>query len=166
MPDTTNELTAADAMQVVVKSVPSSMSLPDLERELLESGISGVPVVDDGELVGVVSRSDVVRQICSERETATKTSDFYFDSTGFHEEKVESFKDIADRIGERIEGLSVRDVMVRHLHTVAPEIPISRVARQFDMHGVHRFPVTEAGQLIGIITTLDLVRLIATKRLK
>jgi CBS domain-containing protein len=164
MSDTPVALTAADVMQVAVKTVPSTMTLSDLEDELIREKVSGFPVVDAGKLVGVVSRSDVVRQISAEREVAERTSDFYFDETGFYEAKMESFKDVADRVGERLEGLLVADVMVSDPHTVALNQPIIEVAHRFILHHVHRFPVTDRGTLVGIVTTMDLVRLIADQR--
>ena len=161
-----SEFTVADIMKVAVKTVPSTMTLTDLENELIGSQMSGFPVVDRGKLVGVVSRSDVVGRICAERDVAERTSDFYFDETGFYEEKMESFQDIADRVGERLEGLLVRDVMVTDPYTVALDQPISGVAQRFIDHHIHRCPVIDRGNLVGIVTTMDLVRLIADHRLK
>jgi len=165
MSDTPATLTAADVMQVAVKTVPSTMTLSDLEDELLRAGVSGFPVVDDGTLVGVVSRSDVLQRISTEREVAERTSDFYFDETGFYEAKMESFKDIADRVGERLEGLLVRDVMATDPLIVLLGQPITEIADRFLRHRVHRFPVVDRGTLVGIVTTMDLVRLIAEKRI-
>ena len=165
MKSTDDELTIADVMQVVVKSVPSTMSLPDLEDELLRDQVTGFPVVDDNKLVGIVSRSDIVRQMSTEREVAEHTSDFYFDEKGFYETKMKSFKDIADRIGERIEGLFVRDVMVENPLTTRMDEPVREAAKRFVDHHVHRLPVTDGGVLVGIVTTTDLVRLIAENRL-
>ena len=165
MTNKNDELTVAEVMQVVVKSVPSEMSLPDLEDEMLRDGVSGFPVVDDNKLVGVISRSDIVRQLSAERAVAEHTSDFYFDEKGFFERKMESFKDIADRVGERIEGLSVRDVMVKNPLTTRMDQPISETAKSFVEHHIHRLPVTDAGILVGIVTTMDLVRLVAEKRI-
>lgn len=158
------ELTAADVMQVAVKTVPSTMPLPELERQLVEAKVSGFPVVDQGQLVGVVSRSDVVRQICSERAIAEKTSDFYFDDEGFHEEPMESFEEVASRVGQRIEGLFVRDVMVGNPYTLALSQPVGDIARRFVKDRVHRYPVVDGGTLVGIVSTMDLVRLIAEGR--
>lgn len=160
-----DKLTAGDVMQAAVRTVRSTMTLPEFESKVTIEHVSGFPVVDDGSLVGIVSRSDVVRQICAERDLAKKTSDFYFDETGFHESQLASLKDIADRVGERIEGLCVKDVMVRNPHTVALNQTVSEVARCFVAHGVHRLPVTDQGTLVGIITTMDLVRLIADNRI-
>jgi len=161
-----NGLTVADVMRDTVKTIPSTMNLPEFEQRLLADGVSGYPVVDEGKLVGVVSHSDVIRQICAEREVAEKTSDFYFDDTGFHESPMKSFADISDRIGERLETLSVADVMARHPLTVPMELSIHDLADRFMSHRVHRFPVTDLGVLVGIVTTTDLVRMIAERRLK
>lgn len=163
---TDKELTAGDVMQVAVRTVPSTMTLPEFESKVLQEQVSGFPVVDDGKLVGIISRSDVVRQLCREREIAQNTSDFYFDETGFHETELTSLNDIADRVGERIEGLRVKDVMATDPRTVSLGQPISDVARCFAEHGIHRLPVTDRGTLVGIVTTMDLVRLIADKRIR
>ncbi len=166
MNDDLSQLTAADVMQVVVKTVPSTMTLPELEQELMRAKVSGFPVVDAGKLVGVVSQSDIVRQMCAERDVAEKTSDFYFDETGFHEMKLESAKEISDRIGERLEGLLVKDVMAKKTITVEIDQPLSEIASRFIDHHVHRLPVIDQGELVGIISTMDLLRLIANRRLK
>lgn len=155
--------TVADVMRPAVKSVPSTMTLQELEKKLLEERVGGFPVVDAGKMVGVVSRSDIVAQICNEREVAEKISDFYFDESGFREAPLASPNDIADRIGERMEQLCVSDVMTRHPMTVSLGLPISELAKRFVQHRLHRLPVTDGDTLVGIVTTIDLVRLLADK---
>ena len=157
-------LTAKDVMQVDVVTVESKLLLADLERTLISVGISGCPVVDDGQLVGVVSRSDVVRQLCDERLLAERGSDYYRDATGFHEVPLVSFKDISDRVGERIESFQVKDVMTSKPWAVSPTQPLYEVAQKLTEHQIHRLPVTDQGRLVGIITALDLVKLIADRR--
>jgi CBS domain-containing protein len=56
--------------------------------------------------------------------------------------------------------------MVRHLITVSPDEPLESVARALVEHRIHRVPVAEGGELRGIISSLDLVRLIAEGRVK
>ncbi len=165
MPDSEKVWTAADVMEPAVQTVPSTMPLAQFEQQSLAADVGGFPVVDEGRLVGVISRSDVVRQICAEREVASKTSDFYFDETGFHESPMRSSTDIADRIGERLEELTVGDVMAREPLTVSLDHSIDEVAKRFIELRVHRLPVIDAGTLVGIVTTTDLVRLIADQRI-
>lgn len=161
-----NELMASDVMQVAVRTVPPNMPLPRLEAEFLDAAVSGFPVVDEGRLVGVISRSDIIRSICSERDIASRTSDFYFDDKGFHEVPMESLSDIAARVGQRLDARLVQDAMVSPPQTVSVETPISLIARRFEELHVHRLPVVENYRLVGLITTMDLVRLIADHRLK
>ena len=62
------------------------------------------------------------------------------------------------------EPLRVKDVMTHELITVSPADPLGVVARCLVEHGIHRLPVVDAGRLVGILTSLDLVRLIAEGR--
>ena len=61
---------ARDLMSGPPRTVRPDTSLADLERALLDAGVGGFPVVEDGRLVGVVSRSDVVRQLSVEQSLA------------------------------------------------------------------------------------------------
>ena len=157
-------LTARDLMQRNVHVVGPDMTLPDLERKFLAEKVSGFPVVENAFLLGMVSHTDVVRQLCVERSLAEVVSDYYRDATGFHEIPLATFEEIADRVGERIEGLRVKDVMIRKLITVHPEQPLRVVAQELVDKRIHRVPVVQGGRLLGIVTTIDLVRLIADER--
>jgi len=160
------DLVATELMRHDVQTVPASMPLPDLERAFVDSGVSGFPVVDGDQVVGVVSRSDIVRQLDLERQTAQRTSDFYRDDTGFHEIPLETIAQLAGRIGERMEQLTVRDVMHRQLFAVSPEQPLRAIAENMVDNSIHRVLVTREGKLQGIISTTDFVRLYAQGRLK
>ena len=54
-------LRAIDLMTTDVKTVNLEMGLLDLELFFTNERVSGAPVVKGGRLIGVVSRSDVVR---------------------------------------------------------------------------------------------------------
>jgi predicted transcriptional regulator len=101
------DMVATEVMRRCVQTVTPSMSLPELERAFLRAGVWGFPVVEDDRLVGVVSRSDIVHQLEFEHQTAHQTSDFYRDANGFHETPLATNDDIADRIGERMEQLTI-----------------------------------------------------------
>lgn len=51
------------------------------------------------------------------------------------------------------------------LTTIAPDAPASRAAEIMQQQHVHRLPVVEDGKLIGIITTTDLVKAVADRKL-
>lgn len=155
-----------DVMSSDVRTVEPEMRLSDLERALIEEGLSGFPVVDDGRLVGIVSRSDVVRQLCVEQSVAETLSDYYADLGGCASGAEESFEEIGERVGKRIEGLRVKDVMIHELVTASPEDRLVDVASTLLERHVHRIPVVEGGRLVGIVTSMDLVRLFAEERVR
>ena len=140
------DMTASQMMRRCVQSVTPSMSLPELERSFLRAGVWGFPVVDNDQVVGVVSRSDIVHQLEFEHQTAKRTSDFYRDANGFHEIPLATSDQIADRIGERMEHLTVGDVMHRQLFAVTPEQSLRDIAVTMVENEIHRVLVTrEAG---------------------
>lgn len=156
--------TARDIMHEKVRTISPDRTLPELEEAFLRERVSGFPVVDRGRLVGIVSRSDLVRQLCVERSVAELISDYYREALAFAEDPVESLASIAERVGQRIEHLRVADVMIRRLITVPPDAPVAEVAQTLVEHRIHRVPVTDAGRLVGIVSSLDLARLIAEGR--
>jgi len=158
-------MTASEVMRRCVQTVSPSMSLPELERAFVRAGVWGFPVIDNDRVVGVVSRSDIVRQLESEHQIAKHTSDFYRDANGFHEVPLTTVDQVADRVGERMEELTVGDVMHRQLFVVDPDQTLRAVAETMVDHGIHRVLVTREGRLLGVISTSDFVRLYAQGRI-
>lgn len=158
-------LTARDVMTTALRVVNPEMSLPELERAFIDERVHGFPVVENGRLVGIVSRSDIVRQLCVEQSLAEMISDYYREGSGYENNAGASLQKIGDQVGERMERLRVCDVMTRAPHLIAPETPIREVARLMVEADIHRIIVGEGGRMVGLITSGDLVRLIAQGRL-
>lgn len=159
------ELRARDAMQTKVRIVHPDTSLRDLEDAFFQARVSGFPVVEDGRLVGVVSRSDVVRRLDVEQSVAETLSDYYRDAGAMEERPIPSLEEIGTGFGARLERLRVKDVMARTPISVSPETLLAELARTLVEHRIHRVPVVDGGRLAGIVSTLDLVRLVADGRL-
>jgi CBS domain-containing protein len=149
-----------DVMQTNIHTIRSSTSLAELEQLLLEHRVSGFPVVDAGALQGVVSRSDVVRALGVEHTYEEQLSDYYGTGGG-----AESIAQMGARIGARFEQMTVGDVMMKNIVSVSPDLPLSDVAALLVERGIHRVPVCEDGQLVGLLTSTDLVRAIAAGQL-
>lgn len=152
---------AKDIMRASPRTVEPEMTLVDLERAFLDERVSGFPVVKNGRLIGIVSRSDIVRQLGVEQSLAEMTSDYFREFAGYQEDPAESLETIAVQVGRRIEELRVKDCMIPDLFEVSPDTPLPKIAQTLIEHHVHRLLVTQGDELLGIISTLDLTRLIA-----
>ena len=148
-------------MQADVLSVAPTMKLEDLEDFLLEQRIGGVPVLENGVLVGVVSRSDFVRAAGLERSLAGAVDDGA-EQLGFAASTMSAPSAGAHVVHAR----TVRDIMAPDVVTVAPETPLDEVARLLATRHLHRLLVTEGTTVRGVISTLDIVRLVADHRLQ
>jgi CBS-domain-containing membrane protein len=56
-----------------------------------------------------------------------------------------------------------RDIMTKTVVTVAPDAPVSQVARLFQKHRVKRVPVLKGSELVGIVSRSNLVQALAAK---
>ena len=158
-------LHARDVMQTEVLAVPPSLSVIELADFLIRERISGVPVVADGELIGHVSRSDLVRAGSLERSLAGLAAEAV-DAPEFAPASEPTLVASLATLAPELQARSVRDIMVTEVGTVAPETPITEVARLLLARHLHRVLVTEGRQIRGVISALDLVRLIADERLR
>ncbi len=136
--------------------------------ELFEdTRISGAPVVDvAGRLVGVLTVSDIAR---SEHVTDEGVA-------GNHVARpVEEVADVAveleaddeelfatdDYEDEVLGGLRVADWMTAGVIGIEPEATLAAVCRCMVDDGIHRVFVVDGGRLVGVVSTEDVVRLLA-----
>lgn len=157
---------ARDIMERNVRTVDPDMSLAVLEDALLRNRISGAPVVEHGELVGIVSRSDVVRTLSLDRSLAGVVSDFYRQIVDISGEPAANEWKRTQGMDAHLAQRTVRDAMTADLITVAPDASIQDVARLLLDRHIHRLLVTAGKQLLGLISSSDLVQLIADGRIR
>jgi len=159
MKTTIDSFDAAHLMTPHVLWVHQDMAVSELADFLAENEISGVPVLDENdEPVGVVSATDIAGTSRSDGDFAVDCSDPNFSVRSFQDGfDVEEIRNL------RIEGDSrtVRDIMTPTIFTVPATTPVSEIAREMVAGHVHRLFVTRRGRIVGIISALDLVRLLA-----
>lgn len=159
--------TVRSLMQTPAKVIDSAASLAELERAFLELGVRSFPVVERGRLVGIVSRSDVVRQLSVEQTLAENASDAEQEVSGFEDEQEEAEEaddHVGDQVGQRLEGLHVSDVMIRRIHTVGPDASLAEAAKLLVSKRIHQAPVVEGDKVVGLLSALDFARPFAEGR--
>lgn len=58
-----------------IKTITPETTLPEIESLMVTYDVGRLPVLDGGELIGVVTRTDVLRQLHQDREVVVNTSD-------------------------------------------------------------------------------------------
>ena len=117
------DVTVADAMSNSLVTVEPETPLPRLLELMYETKHLGFPVVERGNLVGIVTLSDIHKVSPIDRE-----------------------------------AMQVRDVMTRDPITLPPSAPLIDALRIMTTHGIGRIPVVDDGDLVGIVTRTDVLR--------
>lgn len=154
-------------MQADPKTVSPEMTLVNLERLFLSTRFTGFPVVKEDHLIGVISRSDIIRSLVTERSRAEQLSDFYCGAQVLStEDPAQSLEATAAQVGVRLAEQRVEDAMVRNVVSIESSESLQHLAQlMLDGH-LHRLPVVNGDKLVGLITTMDLVRAISEGRLR
>lgn len=158
---------AADLMTRRVIILTPEMTLNEMDSVLVKSGVSGAPVVEHGRLVGVASQADVVRTLWERQHEASKLAAYYSSPSPIPITALEYIAKDARRMGAQLIEQKVRDIMTKDPIVAHPGDPIEDVANRLIRDQIHRLPVTVVGtgELVGIISSLDLVRAITTYEL-
>lgn len=148
-----HELTCASIMTREVITVSPDATLSELCRMLAEDEISGAPVVDHrGQLVGMVSKTDVLQNLLSGRQSPGLPS-ATLQFLGLSDTMAGMAED-----GEEEAFGQVADFMTPDVESVTPATPIARAARRMSAKRIHRLVVVDNGEVVGIITSLDLLK--------
>ena len=145
-------LKARDIMNTDVISVRDDMTVEELATFLTEREILGAPVIDsEGEVVGVVSCTDIAQSTVN---VNTGKIDFF----GEGWEDTMDLGEIQDLAVEN-ESLPVREIMTPTIYTVPEDTYLSEIAKAMVAGRIHRLLITRGSQLVGIITTLDMLKI-------
>ena len=159
---------AREIMHTKPITVEPNLSISGLERILVESRVSGVPVVSRERLVGIVSLRDIVSRIHAERDKACVNVGLY-GHPRFEDLPYDTAKDIADLVGERMDRLRVADLMTTDVKCASVEATVGEMAQLMANSGISRLPIVDltqdgkerrgdSGRLIGLITSQELLR--------
>ena len=168
-----------------VTTLDPELSLREAGERLAADGVSGAPVVSGTRLIGVVSITDLVDFQASNPGVPARRDDLQewgeYDTADRWEEEVadppsgyfvelwaESGGDVRERfditegpewdiLGEH----TVAEVMTRSVVALAPESTVREAAELMVKRGIHRVLVLKDDQLVGIVTTTDVVRAVA-----
>lgn len=128
----------SEIMNREVLSVTPQDRVCDVIDLFLEKNITGAPVIEQGKVVGMISRKDILPLIttfdldCSSLEQIRRTCSNY-----------------------------VVDHMQGDVITVQPVEAVERCALIMTDNSINRLPVIEDGKLVGIVTRGDILKALA-----
>ena len=146
-----------DLMSPDIMTVADDMTTEALARYLVEREISGAPVVDrQGHLIGVVSMTDIGRNMTEPSDVeSSRRSGFYRDATADL-----TLEDLGQRYVEE-RAVTARDIMTPVIHQVPVTASVAEAARIMVEQHIHRLVVTQGKDPVGIITSMDLLKMVA-----
>jgi len=132
-----DKITVKEIMSKKLVTVSPTERIVHARRQMLEAHIGRVPVVDDGELVGMITSKDLMRAFIDFRK---KVPEKYQKS--------------------QIKELLVEDIMSTKPTFVSKDMSITEVSELIMETGYNGLPVVEDGEVVGIITQTDILKLI------
>ncbi len=123
-------------------------------RMLVDSGLPGLPVLEDGQLVGILTESNL---IATEAEVETPSSLGILDALF----AIDIGRHFDDEM-RQVLATTVDGLMTTRVTTVLPEATLTQVATVMADRHINQVPVVdENGTVVGIVTRRDIVRVIA-----
>ena len=125
-----------ELMQTKVQTVHPDDAVNDAVVTLTDAHVSALPVVNEsGHMIGVISSTDILTSEAEARDAVEREALF--------------------------EQMMVRDIMTPRPFTVSSDADVREAAQQMLYAEVHRLFVTSGHQLVGVISTTDIVRAVA-----
>jgi CBS domain-containing protein len=144
---------ASDIMTRDVVTVKPETSVREIAELMTQHRISGLPVVNaGGRVVGILSESDLLHRA----ETGTEKRRKWW---------MRAFID-TDQLAREYAASHARnagDIMSKDVVSVDADMELGDVAELLDRKKLKRLPVTQNGQLAGMITRGDLVRALTVR---
>ncbi|NOQ69615.1 MAG: CBS domain-containing protein [Gammaproteobacteria bacterium] len=131
-----------DIMTTNVRTVSSDKKLGEVVSLMCIYRYSGIPVVDDGKLVGTVSESDILGKMFPKLEDLMGGM-----SAVDYDELVNQYSDVV--------SITVKDVMTPVVISIKPDMHILQAASMMVGRKFRRIPVAVGDELLGMVSMGD-----------
>lgn len=144
-------LKVRDIMTTDVVSVKKETTIRDLAELFTARQVGSIPVVDDsGNLIGIVTESDLIEQ---DKSLHIPTVISLFDWVIYLESEKKFEKEL-----QKMTGQTVGDIYTDTVETVTPDTLVSDVADLMSSKKLHALPVVEGKRLVGMVSRIDLIK--------
>jgi len=145
---------ALDIMTSPVISASADTTIQDLAKLLLDNHISAVPIVSaGGEIEGIVSEGDLIKQIGADDEHRKSWW------LAFLSDNVDQARDYV-----KSHGKTAGDVMVKNVISVAEDCPVERISTILETNRIKRVFVVRHEKIIGVVSRANLLHALASAK--
>jgi len=138
VPASTGTLVSYFMVRRVITAGPK-LSIREAAQRMISWGVRRLPIVEGGDLVGIVTTVDLIR---------------YFGTSKVFQHM------LSQRMDEAL-SVPVEEIMTREVLKVTPETDVGEAASLMREKKCGGLPVVEGSSLVGMITEHDLLRLLA-----
>ncbi|WP_298984056.1 CBS domain-containing protein [Caldilinea sp.] len=144
-----------DIMSSPAITVRTDTKIPEVARLLRAHDISGMPVLDEaGRLVGVVTDHDLILRNAPIREPR-----YFAVLSGYIPLNLEEHRHYREQLRHTM-AVTAGDMVEPDVPTVTPDTPLEEAMELMLDPKVTLLPVLDEGEVVGVVTRTDLVRLI------
>jgi acetoin utilization protein AcuB len=127
----------ADIMSRYIVSVKPDTSVLEIKALFDNNQFHHLPVVDNGKLLGVISKIDVYQVTHCDALFRSKPDQAF-----------------NNRL---LKSILAEEIMSKHLIVLSPTDTVTEAAVLFSKNKYHALPVVDKGKFLGIVTTYDLI---------
>lgn len=182
-----------DIMTRQVMTLEPQMTLREAMEILTARHVSGAPVLSGKKVVGVISAADLLSFAAApprddQRRTEPSRAGDWNESAEWNEtsepgddddshafftnmwdEHTEDTDEVIESQGESspdvLSNYLVEDVMTKTIRWLSPDADVRSAADMMREYGVHRVLVVNRGQLVGLVSALDIAKAVAERKL-
>lgn len=118
-----------------IEVVDRNDNLRTVEERMAAKQLRHLPVLEQGEVVGMVTQRDLFKAAMSS-------------AMGYGEKAQQAY----------LQSVRVKEIMVYPVVTIAPDTSVAAAADMMINRGIGCLPVVDNQQLVGIVTKTDLLR--------
>lgn len=146
-----------DVMSKDVITCKPDDTLSHIARLFKENRISGMPVVEKGKVVGLVSETDLLELF----KTPEFSNELWLPSPfEIIEIPIRNLVRLEEtkKALENMKLRPVKEIMTSPVHSIIPDDSLEEASRLMVKYKVNRLPVIENGELVGIVARSDIIK--------
>jgi CBS domain-containing protein len=146
-----------DAMNKDVISCRPDEPISELVELFKKHHISGMPVVDKGKVVGMVSETDLLKLFKAPELSEEMLLPSPFEVIEIPIRSLVRFEEFKKAL-EDIRMKPIKDIMKKKIYSISPESSLEDASGLMVKYRINRLPVIENGKLAGILVRSDIIR--------